>query len=78
MRPKTRNKNARPNGRPLKARPPQFNLKRLANLLEKYGAANAGGAAEKLSHLAEQIVEMISRNRKRRASSASYYRRRIE
>jgi hypothetical protein len=78
MRSKTRNKKGRSNSRPVKAQPQQFSLKRLSNLLEKYGAASGEGTVEKLSQLAEQIVELIARNRKQRASSASYYRRRIE
>jgi hypothetical protein len=78
MRSKVGHKKERPNGRSLKKRTQQFNLKRLSNLLEKYGTASGEGAVEKLSQLAEQIVATIARNRKRRTSSAAYYRRRIE
>jgi hypothetical protein len=52
-------------------------LKRLSTVLEEYGVAAEEGAVEKVSRLAEEIVEIIARNRKR-VTSPGYYHRRIE
>jgi hypothetical protein len=52
-------------------------LKRLSTVLEAYGVASEEGAVEKVSRLAEEIVEIIARNRKQ-VSPPGYYRRRIE
>jgi hypothetical protein len=52
-------------------------LKRLSSALEEYGAAAEEGAVEKVSKLAEEIVEIIARSR-RQISSSGYYHRRIE
>jgi hypothetical protein len=52
-------------------------LKRLSTVLEEYGVAAEEGAVEKVSRLAEEIVEIIARNRKR-VTPPGYYHRRIE
>ena len=52
-------------------------LKRLSTVLEAYGVASEEGAVEKVSRLAEEIVEIIARNRKQ-VSPPGYYHRRIE
>lgn len=52
-------------------------LKRLSTVLEEYGAAAEDGAVEKVSRLAEEIIEMIAHKRKR-VSPPGYYHRRIE
>jgi hypothetical protein len=46
-------------------------------VLAEYGLAAEEGAVEKVSQLAEEIVEIIARNRKRE-SPPGYYHRRIE
>jgi hypothetical protein len=56
---------------------PPAGLERLATVLEQYGLAAEEGAVERISKLAEEIVEIITRNRKQ-VSSSGYYRRRIE
>jgi hypothetical protein len=52
-------------------------LKRLSSALEEYGAAAEEGAVERVSQLAEEIVEIIARSRGQ-SSSSEYYHRRIE
>jgi hypothetical protein len=52
-------------------------LKRLSTVLEEYGAAAEEGAVDKVSQLAEEIIEIIAHKRKR-MSPPSYYDRRIE
>ena len=52
-------------------------LKKLSSALEEYGAAIEKGAMEKVSQLAEEIVEIIARSR-RQTGSSGYYHRRIE
>lgn len=52
-------------------------LKRLSAILEEYGVAAEEGAVEKISRLAEEIVEIIARNRKQ-VIPPGYYHRRIE
>lgn len=52
-------------------------LRKLSVLLEEYGALAEEGAVEKLSELAEEIVEIIAHRRKR-VGSSGFYRRRIE
>ena len=56
---------------------PPLGLERLATVLEQYGAAAEEGTVERISKLAEEIVAIIARNRKR-VNSSGYYRRRIE
>ena len=52
-------------------------LKRLSTVLEEYGVAAEKGAVEKVSRLAEEIIEIIAHKRKR-VSPPGYYHRRIE
>jgi hypothetical protein len=52
-------------------------LKRLSTVLEEYSVAAEEGAVEKVSRLAEEIVEIIARNRKQ-VTPPGYYHRRIE
>jgi hypothetical protein len=79
MHSKSNKKNGRSNGRQSAEQPnsKEPRLKKLSHLLERYGAAAEEGAAEKLSHLAAEIVAFISRNRKS-AAPPGYYRRHIE
>ncbi len=46
-------------------------------VLEEYGAAAEEGAVDKVSRLAEEIIEIIAQKRKR-MSPPGYYHRRIE
>ena len=64
------------NARQIDERAP-VGLKRLSTVLEEYGAAAEEGAVEKVSRLAEEIIEIIAHNRKR-ISPPGYYHRRIE
>jgi hypothetical protein len=77
MRSKSGKRNEKPrNARQIDERTP-VGLKRLSTVLEEYGAAAEDGAVEKVSRLAEEIIEIIAHNRKR-ISPPGYYHRRIE
>jgi hypothetical protein len=77
MRSKSGKRNEKPrNARQIDERTP-VGLKRLSTVLEEYGAAAEEGAVEKVSRLAEEIIEIIAHNRKR-ISPPGYYHRRIE
>jgi hypothetical protein len=49
-------------------------LRRLSAVLEEYGAAAEEGAVEKVSRLAEEIIEIIAQNRKRTVIRGYYHR----
>jgi hypothetical protein len=77
MSSKSGKRNEKPrNARQIDGRTP-VGLKRLSTVLEEYGAAAEDGAVEKVSRLAEEIIEIIAHNRKR-ISPPGYYHRRIE
>jgi hypothetical protein len=77
MRSKSRKRNGKSRNIPRSNNSSPVGLKRLSTVLEEYGVATEEGAVEKVSRLAEEIVEIIARNRKQ-ASPPSYYHRRIE
>jgi hypothetical protein len=80
MRSKSGKRNEKPrNARQIdeRTRSLPVGLKRLSTMLEEYGAAAEEGAVEKVSRLAEEIIEIIAHNRKR-ISPPGYYHRRIE
>jgi hypothetical protein len=56
---------------------PRLITKNLSTLLEEYSEANDEGSVEKLSQLAKEIVELISRNRKK-VSQSGYHGRHVE
>jgi hypothetical protein len=77
MRSKSGKRNEKPrNTHQIDERTP-VGLKRLSIVLEEYGAAAEDGAVEKVSRLAEEIIEIIAHKRKR-MSAPGYYHRRIE
>jgi hypothetical protein len=82
MRSKSRKRNGKSRNAPRSDNSSPVGLKRLSTVLEAYGAAAEEGAVEKVSRLAEErlaeeIVEIIARNRKQ-VSPPGYYHRRIE
>jgi hypothetical protein len=77
MRSKSRKRNGKSRNAPRSNNSSPIGLKRLSTVLEAYGAAAEEGAVEKVSRLAEEIVEIIARNRKQ-VSPPGYYHRRIE
>ncbi|HXO96237.1 MAG TPA: hypothetical protein VN857_06610 [Chthoniobacterales bacterium] len=77
MRSKSRKRNGKSRNAPRSNNSSRIGLKRLSTVLEEYGAAAEEGAVEKVSRLAEEIVEIIARNRKQ-VSPPGYYHRRIE
>lgn len=80
MRSKSSKRNRRSRTGPASEEPTRSlpaGLKRLSTVLAEYGVAAEEGAVEKVSQLAEEIVEIIARNRKREISPG-YYHRRIE
>jgi hypothetical protein len=77
MRSKSGKRNEKPrNAHQIDERSP-VGLKRLSMVLEEYGAAAEEGAVEKVSRLAEEIIEIIAHKRKR-VSPPGYYHQRIE
>ncbi len=77
MRSQTGKRNEKPrNAHQIDERSP-VGLKRLSTVLEEYGAAAEEGAVDKVSRLAEEIIEIIAHKRKR-MSTPGYYHRRIE
>jgi hypothetical protein len=76
MRSKSGQRNEKPrNAHQIDERSP-VGLNRLSTVLEEYGAAAEEGAVDKVSRLAEEIIEIIAHKRKR-MSPAGYYHRRI-
>jgi hypothetical protein len=74
MRSKSRKRNGKSRNTPRSQEhdSSSFELKRLSTVLEEYGVAAEEGAVEKVSRLAEEIVEIIARNRKRVALPATF------
>jgi hypothetical protein len=80
MRPKPSKKNGKSRDVPRSEKPNSslpLGLQRLSAVLAEYGAAAEEGAIEKVSRLAEEIIEIITHNRKQ-VGSRRYYHRRIE
>jgi hypothetical protein len=78
MRSKSRNRNGKSRNTPRSQEQDNSSfegLKRLSTVLEEYGVAAEEGAVEKLSRLAEEIVEIIAHNRKRMTPPGHYHRR---
>jgi hypothetical protein len=75
------NKRSGNSGRALRSKDqktsPPVEHKRLSTMPEEYGAATEEGAVDKVSRLANEIVEIIAHNRKK-VTRQGYYHRRIE
>jgi hypothetical protein len=77
MRSKSGKRNEKPRNAQQNDEQSPVGLKRLSTVLEEYGAAAEEGAVDKVSRLAEEIIEIIAHKRKR-MSPPGYYHRPIE